>query len=185
MESIKEWMIRALREENNNGVMSGWLEEDLHKWVRVVSNTLNALLNGTSFIVLSDTPREWFKSYFLTHINAPSRNRPYVPFLGVEGLELFLGEDIRDQKNIQLASSMLQTIFQDYAFFYVGKAEGIKAELAMSHENSFLWLLDVDVQNAFSLNSSNKMLDSRLLQLYRLFDQAISLMIYEKISLES
>ncbi|RDU68180.1 hypothetical protein CQA62_06305 [Helicobacter cholecystus] len=184
MEPIKEWMIRALREDNNNGMMSGWLEEDLHKWVRVVSNALSALLNGTSFIVLSDTPREWFKSYLLTHLNLPSKNRPYVPFFGIERFELFLGDDIRDQKNIQLVSSMLQATYQDYAFFYIGKAEGVKAELAMGLENSFLWLLDADVQNAFSLNSSNKMLDSRLLQLYRLFDQAISLMIYGKISLE-
>ncbi len=45
MEPIKEWMIRSLREESNAGVISGWLEEDLHKWVRVVSNALNALLN--------------------------------------------------------------------------------------------------------------------------------------------
>ncbi|HIY44772.1 HobA family DNA replication regulator [uncultured Helicobacter sp.] len=185
MEPIKEWMIRSLREESNAGVISGWLEEDLHKWVRVVSNALNALLNGVSFIVLSDEPRSWFKSYVLSHFNSPSKNRPYVPFVGIEELEMYLGEDIRDQKNIQLVSSMLRSTFKDYSFFYIGKAEGIKAELAMSHENSCLWLLDADVQNAFILNSANKMLDSRLLQLYRLFDQAISSMIYQKITLES
>lgn len=185
MEPIKDWMIRALREESNGGVISGWLEEDLHKWVRVVSNALNALLDGVSFIVLSDNPREWFRNYVLTRLNSPSKNRPYVPFLGIEGLEKYLGEDIRDQKNIQLVTSMLQSTYQNYSFFYIGKAEGIKAELAMSHENSFLWLLDADVQNAFILNSSNKMIDSRLLQLFRLFDQSISAVIYGKISLES
>lgn len=184
MEPIKDWMIRALREESNAGVISGWIEEDLHKWARVVSNALTSLLNGVSFIVLSDESREWFRSYALSRFNSPSKNRPYVPFLGIEGLEMYLGNDFRDQKNIQLVTSMLQSTYQDYSFFYIGKAEGIKAELAISHENSLLWLLDADVQNAFILNSSNKMIDSRLLQLFRLFDQAISSVIYGKVSLE-
>ena len=183
MESLKDWMLKTIREENSKGVMSGWLEEELYKWTPLVSSTLTSLLGGTSFIVLSDTPRAWLRMYILQNINHPSKNRPYMPFLGMENLDVLLGGEKKNLDNLKLAEGMLDLAYRDYAFFYIGKREGVGAELAISNENSFLWLLDESLPNAFHLESFNPMLDFRLLQLYKIFDRTLSALIAGKIAL--
>lgn len=184
MEDLKSWMLRTIREENNKGVMSGWLEEKLYKWTPLVSNMLHSLLNGVSFIVLSDASRGWLRHYILQNINHPSKNRPYIPVIGMDNLDVLLGQETKGLDNLKLAEGMLDLAYKDYAFFYIGKREGLRAELAISNENSFLWLLDDDLPNAFTLESFNPMLDFRLLQLYKIFDQTLSALIAGKISLE-
>lgn len=183
MESLKDWMLKTIREENSKGVMSGWLEEELYKWTPLVSSTLHSLLNGVSFIVLTDTPRAWLRTYILQNINHPSKNRPYIPFVGMDNLDVLLGQEMRSTDNLKLAEGMLDLVYRDYAFFYIGRREGLRAELALGNENSFLWLLDESLSNAFTLESFNPMLDFRLLQLYKIFDQTLSAMIAGKISL--
>lgn len=183
MESLRDWMLRTIREENNNGLMSGWLEEELNKWTPLVSATLTSLLNGVSFIILCDTPRAWLKTYILQNINHPSKNRPYMPFFGMENLEVLLGNERKNLDNLKLAEGMLDLAYRDYAFFYIGRREGMSAELAISNDNSFLWLLDEDLSNAFYLNSTHPMLDFRLLQLYKIFDKTLSALIAGKITL--
>lgn len=185
MESLKDWMLKTIREENSKGVMSGWLEEELYKWTPLVASALQALLNGVSFIVLCDMPRGWLRSYILHNINHPSKNRPYLPFVGMDNLDVLLGEGMKNTDNLKLAEGMLDLVYRDYAFFYIGRREGLKAELAIGNENSFLWLLDESLSNAFTLESYNPMLDFRLLQLYKIFDQTLSALIAGKITLES
>ncbi|WP_027327759.1 HobA family DNA replication regulator [Helicobacter pametensis] len=174
MEKISDWMLKTIREENNHGFLSGWLEEERFKWTKLVSNTLTQIMNETSFLLICDSPREWLKSYILSHINA-HKNRPFVPILD------FPFSPHQDLQNIK---DVLGIAYRDYAFFYIGKRNNAFAELAIGHENSFLWILDESLQDAFSLNSNHPMLDFRLLQLYKIFDLALSACIFGKISLD-
>lgn len=177
MEKISDWMLKAIREENNHGFLSGWLEEERFKWTKLVSNTLARIMQETSFLVVCDSQREWFKSYILSHINH-HKNRPFVPILDFT----LLPKDSQETQNIK---DMLDIAYKDYAFFYIGKRNNTLAELAIGHENSFLWILDESLQDAFCLNSTHPMLDFRLLQLYKIFDLALSACIFGKIELES
>ncbi len=177
MEKFSDWMLRTIREESNHGILSGWLEEDRFKWTKLVSNTLIHLMNGTSFLLICDSQRKWLKHYILTHINHPQKNRPSIPILdfplSLENSSNF--QDIRDVLNIA---------YKDYGFFYIGKRNSPLAELAIGHENSFLWILDEAIQNAFYLDSKHPMLDFRLLQLYKIFDLSIHHSMFCKFDLE-
>lgn len=104
--------------------------------------------------------------------------------MGMDNLDVLLGQETKVSDNLKLTEGMLDMAYRDYAFFYIGKREGLRAELAISNENSFLWLLDESLSHAFTLESYNAMLDFRLLQLYKIFDQTLSAMISGKISLE-
>ncbi|RUM68372.1 MAG: hypothetical protein DSZ08_08295, partial [Sulfurovum sp.] len=52
-------------------------------------------------------------------------------------------------------------------------------------DNSFLWILDEEVQDSFSLRSSDALLDIKLLQLYKLFDQTLSAALFGELELSS
>lgn len=177
MEKFSEWMLRIIREESNNGILSGWLEEDRFKWTKLVANTLSSIINGTSFLLICDSQREWLKHYILTHINHPQKNRPLIPFFDfcLHPQETSSFQNIKDVLNIA---------YKDYAFFYIGKRNNLLAELAIGNENSFLWILDEAIQDAFYLNSKHPMLDFRLLQLYKIFDLALHHCILNKFDLE-
>lgn len=181
-ENISEWMLKTIREENNNGLMSGWLEEDRSKWTNVVSNALNHILEGISFILLTDQPREWLRHYIIQHINHPQKNRPFIPIMSLDHINTLINP-VGD--NIALLKDMLSLAYKDFSFFYIGKRDNAMAELAISQENSLLWLLDENLQNAFSLSTQSAMLDFRLLQLYKIFDRSLSAYITGKISLEN
>lgn len=181
-ENINDWMLKTIREENNNGLMSGWLEEDRYKWTRIVANTLNQILKETSFILVTDQAREWLRQYILHNINHSQKNRPFVPIIGMDCFPS--SHTIQAEENIAMFKDMLDIAYKSYTFFYIGKRDNPIAELAISQDNSFLWLLDENLEMAFSLSSQSAMLDFRLLQLYKIFDHSLSALILGKISLE-
>lgn len=177
MEKFSDWMLKIIREDNNHGILSGWLEEERFKWSKLVSNALSHLINGGSFLLACDIQREWLKSYILSHINHPQKNRPFIPLLD-------FSSHIKDNQSLQHTKNMLSIAYKDYAFFYIGKRDNLLAELAIGYENSFLWILDENIQNAFSLNSTHPMLDFRLMQLYKIFDRSLSGCIFGKFDLD-
>lgn len=177
MEKFSDWMLRIIREDNNHGILSGWLEEERFKWSKLVSNALSHLMNGGSFLLASDTQRKWLKSYILSHINNTHKNRSFIPLLD-------FNSSIKNTQSLQHTKHMLNSVYKDYAFFYIGRRDNLTAELAISYENSFLWILDESIQNAFSLSSAHPMLDFRLIQLYKIFDYSLNACIFGKFDLD-
>jgi hypothetical protein len=56
--------------------------------------------------------------------------------------------------------------------------------LAYRNDESFLWVMDEEIQNSFALRSADTLLDIKLLQLYKLFDTTLSAALFGDIDLE-
>ncbi|PAF48466.1 hypothetical protein BKH46_00710 [Helicobacter sp. 12S02634-8] len=179
---ISDWMLKTIREEGDQvALMSGWLEMNRYQWTSLVSRTITHLLNGGSVLVCTDEEREWFGKYIASSINRlGGQARPIVP--------VFDFKDTLPKKSIfkeaALVNDMLSIAYKDYAFWYIGKVNTILANLAMSKENGFLWIFDESVQDGIMLNSLDKMIDYKLIQLFRIFEEALFGALFGKITLE-
>ncbi len=86
---------------------------------------------------------------------------------------------------IELMEDMLEISYPNgYFFWYIGKGDHPYTKLAFRNDESFLWILDDEVQNSFRLRSSDPLKDIKLLQLYKLFDQTLSAAIFGDIDIE-
>lgn len=166
---ISEWMLKTIREENNKiALNSDWLEIERFQWVSLVSRIITYILNGGTLLLCTEERFEWFGSYISSRINRLKANRPLVP--------IFLLKDIIPnvyEHNNALVHDMLSLSYKDYAFWYIGKTSSAAAKLALSRNNGFLWIFDESIQNALYLNSSDKMIDYKLMQLYKVFEEAL------------
>ena len=86
MENISDWLLRTVREDEKKGIISGWIEERRFLLLPKMTRTLSHLLNGGSLIMLTDSPREWFGDYIITHINQPHKGRPFFPIIQIKHL---------------------------------------------------------------------------------------------------
>ncbi|ANV98529.1 hypothetical protein BBW65_06850 [Helicobacter enhydrae] len=186
MEEISDWILQTIRKENElQGKKYGWLEENYLNLSLLFSNALSFILRGGTFIIVTDNQRLWFKHYMLANINHPKNNRPFLPFVSMEGFENILPiQNSKSSQNVQLFKDMLDMTFKEYAFFYVGKNNlSPIIDLALENENSFLWMIGESISNSLRIDEDD-ILDVKLLQLYKLFDLSLSAMIVEKFSLE-
>lgn len=166
---ISEWMLKTIREENNKIALNGdWLEIERFQWVSLVSRTISYVLNGGTLLLCTDERFEWFGNYIASNINRPNINRPLIP--------IFLLKNIIPnvyRHNNLLIYDMLALSFKDYAFWYIGKTGNDIAKLALNKDNGFLWIFDESIQNTLHLNLADKMIDYKLIQLYKVFEKAL------------
>ncbi len=71
-----------------------------------------------------------------------------------------------------------------YCFWYIGKSNDVRATLPKFSKNSFLWVFDEEIQDAFNLKTSDEALDMKLLQMYRLYDKTLSAALFAEINVE-
>ena len=80
---------------------------------------------------------------------------------------------------------MLSISFNDnYIFWYIGRSQNSASTLAKVSKNSLLWLFDEDVPNSFSLSSSDRALDMKLLQMFRLYNKTLTSALFAQIDVE-
>lgn len=177
-EDFTSWTIATIRADDGIG---SWLEERKFDWVAVVGNLLNKLINNsTRVIVTCDDEHEWFLKYIMTKLNN-STKRPHLPFFALSTL---VNRSINTAEERELAMDMLNISFDNnFVFWYIGKYDHPNSSLAKMHRGSFLWLLDEEVQNGFTLYSADKNIDQKLLQMYKLFDKSIDAVIANQIEL--
>ncbi|PAF41506.1 HobA family DNA replication regulator [Helicobacter sp. 11S02596-1] len=180
---ISDWMLKTIREESDKvALMSGWLEMDRHQWISLVSRTIRHILGGGVLLVYTDSEREWFGKYIVSSINRPKdQPRPMMPifdFASIVPKKSALEETF-------LINDMLSVAYKDYAFWYIGERRNPMANLALSKENGFLWILNESVQDGITLNpNSDEMFDYKLIQLFRIFEEALFGALFGKIILE-
>ena len=81
---------------------------------------------------------------------------------------------------------MLSLAFpNDYMFFYVGKGNDPRAQIAKTKHDSLMWLFDDTAQNSFTLNSKDEELDIKLIQLLTLFDKSIDAILFSEVDIQS
>ena len=179
------WLDKEIRQADNKGIMSGWLHERRLEIVPLFRQTLLHIIDGGSLILLTDTQYKWLGNYITQHINPPNKTRPFFPIYELSSLGYMIDKSLRDSedKMFSVIVNMLNLSFKKYAFWYIGRRNP-RAEFVLSQSHSFVWLVDENLPKTFNLSSSDELLDYKLLQLYRLFENALCASAFGQISLE-
>ena len=93
---------------------------------------------------------------------------------------------MKNEDDISFIRDMLNVSFPNgYCFWYIGRSQDARATIAKVSKNSFLWLLDEEMPDAFNLRSNDEALDMKLLQMFRLYSKTLSAALFAEIHVES
>lgn len=180
MQAYLDWTLKTIRK---GGSHLSWMEERRLEWVPLAVSRLETLLGGYTFIVLTDSQRAWFSRYILSSINTTTNNRPLLPFVSLESF--FPDLDVlksNQEQDRELLEDMLSLAFPNgYIFFYVGKGNDFRSQIAKRRDDSFLWLIDEKIQNSFFLSSQDESLDVKLIQLFKLMNKTIDALLFAEV----
>lgn len=181
--NINEWMMHALRKDADklNRMPLQWLEIMRINWTPLVARAITFLLNGGTFLLCTDKKTVWLQHYILSRLNAADTNRPFVPIYALDAsliklIEAKQGESVKD---------LLDMSYPSYALWYIGQSDNVVAQFSLEVSESFLWMLDESLEHSFTLHSDDYNLDFKLLQAYRIFEQALFAGIFGEFSLEN
>jgi len=182
MQQLLKWTLDTIREEES---CFSWMEEYRYEWAPLVKSAVEQSIEGKAVLVVTDEQRKWFAKYILNTVNDLRKNRPLLPFYQLS--ECFPSLSVlTSTSDMQLLEDMLDISYPNgYYIWYIGKGEHPYTKMAYRCENSFLWILDEEVQNSFALRSLDPLLDIKLLQLYKLFDQTLSAALFGELDLEA
>ena len=180
MHEFNTWTLEAIREDE---AMMSWLEEFRFEWSASVKLAVEQMIEGKTVVLITDHDRDWFKHYVLSALNKPNLDRPILPIVSIDSLHSHY-DLITGGEKIDMLSDMLSMAYNDnYFFWYVGKGEDARSDIAKREDASFLWIMDEDFQNAFPLKSYDTLLDIKLLHLYRMFDKTLNAALFGDIDL--
>jgi len=181
-QDFKEWSLDTIREE---GGSFSWLEEQRFDWSTTTSLALEQILNGKTIILITDRKRKWLETYILSSINAPEHNRPLLPIVSIDSMYQHYN-GVSGGEMIDIVEDMINLSHkEDYFFWYIGKGDDKRADIAKRKDNSYFWMFDEDYLNAFNLKSYDKALDIKLLQLYKLFDASLNAAMFGEVDVNS
>ncbi len=182
MQKLLKWTLETIRDEESS---FSWMEEYRYEWAPLVRSAVSQVLEGKTVLVVTDEQHQWFAKYILNSVNDLRKNRPLLPFYQLA--ECFPNlKSIHSTQEIQLLEDMLDISYPNgYYIWYIGKGDHPYTKLAYRNQDSFLWILDEEVQNSFAFRSLDPLLDIKLLQLYKLFDSTLSAALFGDLDLES
>jgi len=182
MSDFAQWSLDVIRED---GAFLSWLEEQRFDWTNPLSLALEQILNGKTIILITDDKRKWLETYILGSINSINLDRPLLPIVSIDSLYQHYG-NISGGEMIDIVEDMISLSYKDdYFFWYIGKGDDKRADIAKRRDSSYFWIFDEDVHNAFRLKSYDCMLDIKLLQLYKLFDASLSAAMFGEVDVSS
>lgn len=171
MQQFTKWTLETIR---NEGAMLSWLEESRFEWTATVSQAVRQIVSGKTIVLITDADRKWFARYITTAFNRPSMERPMIPMVRLEQMYPHF-DNISGVEMIDMLDDMLELSFNgEYFLWYIGRGDDRHSDIAKRKDNSLLWLMDEDFQNALRLHSYDPIIDIKLLQLYRLFDTTLN-----------
>ena len=173
-----QWTLDTIREE---GGSLSWLEEYRFEWSKTTAYALEQILQGKTIILITDEKRKWLEQYLLTSLNTASLERPLIPIISIDNLCVHYNS-VSGGEMIDVVDDMISLSYkEDYFFWYIGKGDDKRADIAKREDSSFLWIMDEDFQNAFPLRSYDKLLDIKLLHLYRIFDKTLNAVLFGEV----
>jgi len=182
VQDFKEWTLDAIREE---GSSFSWLEEQRFDWSTTTAQALEQIINGKTIILITDQSRKWFEQYILSYINTAKQDRPLLPIVSIDSMYQHYNS-INGGEMIDVVEDMISLAHKDdYFFWYIGKGDDKRADIAKRRDNSYFWIFDEEYLNAFNLKSYDKSLDIKLLQLYRLFDASLNGAMFGEVDVNS
>jgi hypothetical protein len=119
--------------------------------------------------------------YILANINKTKSGRPLLPFYDFNSFNSNI-DNIKTENDIDLIKDMLSISFPNgFFFWYIGKSQSKRANLAKFSNKPLLWIMDEELPNSFVLRSSDESLEFKLLQMYRLFDKTLSAVLFAEV----
>ena len=166
-----QWSLDAIRKE---GASLSWLEEQRFDWTATTAHALEQVLDGKTIILITDKKRKWLETYILSSINSASLDRPLLPIISIDSLFHHYNH-VSGGEMIDILDDMISISYKkDYFFWYIGKGNDKRADIAKRRDNSYFWIFDEEFQNSFTLKSYDSLLDIKLLQMFKLFDASMS-----------
>jgi hypothetical protein len=182
MQDFSSWTLERIRDE---GSSMNWMEERKFDWVPLAASAIDRLINAQTFLLITDRKREWFARYILSRLNRYDGDRPLLPIVSLGTVFPYI-DQLKDDEQMSVLEDMLSLSFPaGYTFFYIGTGKDQRSQIAKRKDNSFIWLLDENVQNSFYLDSKDENLDIKLIQLITLFDKSIDATLFSEVDLES
>ncbi len=182
MSDFAQWSLDAIREEGAN---LSWLEEIRFEWSNPSALALEQILQGKTIVLITDDNRKWLETYILNFINSATLDRPLVPIVSIDSLYPHYSK-ISGGEMIDIVEDMIYLSYKDeYIFWYIGKGDDKRSDIAKRKNDSYLWLFDEDFNNAFTLRSYDKRLDIKLLQLYKLFNDSLNAAMFGEVDVSS
>ncbi|WP_104748544.1 HobA family DNA replication regulator [Helicobacter cetorum] len=181
MTNFYNWLSTFMRDQGEMIAQeSGWLELERSFDPNSIAQTISHLLNGGSLLVSTDYSRRWFGKYILSSLNPQGlANRPLLPIIDFNSSSFYPKEDA----NMSLAT--IELTYQNPMFWHIGKIENKEMEkLLLGKSPSLLWLFDELKEDCLLLNEHDPLLDYKLLQLFKLFDNALFCVLHNKVVLE-
>ena len=176
-----QWSLDAIRQE---GSSFSWLEEQRFDWTTTTSQALEQILGGKTIILITDEKRKWFEKYILTNINGTQLDRPLLPIVSIDSMYQHFNS-ISGGEMIDIVEDMISLSHKDdYFFWYIGKGEDKRSDIAKRKDTSYFWIFDEEYLNAFNLKSYDKLLDIKLIQLYRLFNSSLNAAMFGEIDID-
>ncbi|MEW5831305.1 MAG: HobA family DNA replication regulator [Campylobacterota bacterium] len=178
MRRFDQWTLDSIRSE---GAAMSWFEEQRFEWTPAVANALEQVMEGKSIVLITDHDRKWFAHYITSSLNKRMQDRPMIPIVCIDALFPHY-DHISGGEAIDTLTDMLDITFKgEYFFWYVGRGDERRADIAKRNASSLLWIMDESFQNAVRLRSFDPLIDIKLLQLYRLFDKTLGAMLFGEI----
>lgn len=185
MRKFDQWTLETIRSERAEGSSMSWFEEQRFEWIPPVANAISQLMKGKSIILITDSDREWFSQYILSTLNKRMQERPIIPAYDIHALYPHY-DDVIGGESIDMLTDMFDLTFRgEYFFWYIGRGDDRRADIAKRSDNSLLWIMDENFQNALMMRSFDPLLDIKLLQLYRLFDKTLSAVLFGEIDVHA
>ncbi len=182
MLNFAQWSLDAIREE---GGSLSWLEEQRFDWTTTTAHALEQILSGKTIILITDEKRKWLKSYIVSAINSPSLDRPLLPIVSIDSIHNHFNS-VTGGEMIDIVDDMISLSYKDdYFFWYIGKGNDKRADIAKRRDNSYFWIFDEEINNAFTLKSYDQNLDIKLLQLYKLFNASLNAAMFGEVDVSS
>jgi len=180
MKELLSWTLESIRHEKSD---FSWMEEYRYEWAPLVKSAVSQMIGGKTVLVVTDERHKWFGRYIINSINDLRKNRPLLPVYNLTDCFPHLRE-VNSTQELQLLEDMLDISYPGgYYIWYIGKGDHPYTKIAYRNEDSFLWVMDEEVQNSFAFRSSDPLLDIKLLQLYKLFDTTLSAALFGDLDL--
>ncbi|PUB98178.1 HobA family DNA replication regulator [Helicobacter pylori] len=180
MKNFYDWIKEFVRDQGEFiAQQSGWLELERSSYAKLIAQTISHVLNGGSLLVSADSSRHWFLTYILSNLNPKDlKERPLLSVIDFNASSFYPKNDA----NLSLAA--IELTYQNPMFWHVGKIEneGLKTIL-LSKIPSFLWLFEELKEDCLLLKEHDSLLDYKLLQLFKLFENALFSVLYNKVTL--
>ncbi len=182
MPDFAQWSLDAIREE---GGSLSWLEEYRFEWSKTTAFALEQILNGKTIILITDEKRKWFEHYILSSMNGLLLERPLIPIISIDNIYTHYN-NVSGGETIDIIDDMISLSYKDdYFFWYIGRGDDKRSDIAKRKDESYFWIFDEDFNNAFTLKSYDKDLDIKLLQLYKLFDASLNAAMFGEVDASS